>query len=81
MLDNSVKEVKPLQLENASPAIDSIPSGMSYVPEYVVGIYANICELYKGEVNPLQPLKAPSPMLVTLLGILTEERPEQRMKA
>ena len=33
------------------------------------------------EVKPEQPLKALSPMLVTLLGIVTEVKPEQKKKA
>ena len=34
-------EVKPLQPEKAYPAMDSIPSGIVYAPEYEVGINAN----------------------------------------
>ena len=53
-----VTEVKLLQLEKAPPAMDSMPSGMVYAPEYEVGINANTCALYTGEVKPVQLEKA-----------------------
>ena len=48
-----VIEVKPLQPEKAPSAIDSMPSGIIYAPEYDSGIYANTCALYTGEVRLL----------------------------
>ncbi len=76
-----VTDVKPLQPQKAPPAMDSMPSGIVNAPEYEVGRHANICALYTGEVKPLQPLKANSPMLVTLFGIVIEVKPVHSSKA
>ena len=70
-----------MQPETAIIAIDEIPSGMEYPPEYEVGIKMKMLSLYIGVVKLVQPSKAAFPMLVTLLGMVTEVKAVQPEKA